>query len=180
MKNMNKVKLNTLGVLKRDEVETVQIGDAEIEVKRRIPYEEVLEMMQWCIDFIIGERPFISAPLKRIVKGFAILKWYTNLDIGFVEDNADLGDIYENFDLADQYGVIDTVYQLIEEKQRTFFDVTLDETLESIEKYRNSAKGIVDVLSEDAKENTENMEKAMSVMEDEKVKKILKIVSEVQ
>ncbi len=52
----------------------------------------------------------------------------------------------------------------IDEGQMQFFNETLDATLESIMAYRNSAVGIIDALSQNAKQDTENTEFAMDMM----------------
>ncbi len=72
----------------------------------------------------------------------------------------------------------------IDEGQMQFFNETLDATLESIMAYRNSAVGIIDALSQNAKQDTENMESAMGMINDpeqmEKLGKLLKFAGEIK
>ena len=180
---MDKIQLTEFRIAENETIQTVVNGVA-VTVNKTIPYEKVLDAIQWCIDFIINDRPFISAPLKRIVKDFAILKWYTNLDISFMEEFHEMKDIYENYDIADSYGVIEQVKAFIEKKQAAFFDKTLDETLEAIEKYRNSARGIVDTLADSAKDDTSAMQEALDLIGDEeqnkKIVDLLKFAEEIK
>lgn len=163
----NRIKLNSLGAIEEVAPQYVQIGETVVTVKRFIPYEEMLDMIQWCIDYIINDRPFISAPLKKIMKNFAILNFYTNFDFSFLTEYHDMKDIYAEYDLIERYDVMGHVLQFIDEKQLAFFNETLDETLASIISYRNSAVGIVDALAENAKQDADKMQKALDFMGDQ-------------
>ena len=65
-----------------------------------------------------------------------------------------------------------------------FFNETLDATLDSIMAYRNSAVGIIDALSQNAQQDTQNMESAMGMINDpeqmEKLGKLLKFAGEIK
>lgn len=163
----NRIKLNSLGVIEEVAPQYVQIGETVVTVERFIPYEKMLDMIQWCIDYIINDRPFISAPLKKIIKDFAILNFYTNFDFNFMTEYHDMSEIYGEYDFVTRFNVIELVKQHIDANQLKFFEETLEETLQSISTYRNSAVGIVDVLAMKAKEDTNIMEQAMGLISDE-------------
>ena len=65
-----------------------------------------------------------------------------------------------------------------------FFNKTLDETLESIIAYRNSAKGIVDALAENAEQDINKMQGAIDLLSDEEknkqLSKMIKFAEELQ
>lgn len=180
----NRIKLNSLGVIEGVAPQYVQIGETVVTVERFIPYEKMLDMIQWCIDYIINDRPFISAPLKKIIKDFAVLNFYTNFDFKFLTEYQDMADIYAEYDLVYRFNVMDKVLQFIDPGQINFFNETLDETLESIMRYRNSAVGIVDALAENAKQSTDKMSTAMEFLEQgdnkEKLGKLIKFAEEIQ
>lgn len=180
----NRISIAAIGTVAQEEPIYLQIGDATIEVRRRISYEEILNMMQWCIDMIVGEKPFMSAPLNRIVKDFAILNAYTNLDLGVTHSYEEMSDIYAEYDIIQAFGVMSNVLEKIDKEQVSFFETTLDVTLESILAYRNSAKGIVDALAIDADTDSARMEKAMTFLQNseqqEKVKTILEAAKAIQ
>lgn len=164
---MDKIKLHTLGPMPQSITNLVQIGEVEVEVNNSIPYETVLDMIQWCINFIVDDRPFISAPLKRVVSDFAIVKFYTNLDIiGFDGPNFDMTRVYEDYDLLRAHGAFDKIREHIAPDQLKFFTETLEETMASIIAYRNSAQGIVDALTAEANNNTEALQAALDQMKD--------------
>lgn len=181
---IERIKLANLGPIEEAPIEYLQIGDAVLQVKKYIPYEEMLDMIQWCIDYIINDRPFISAPLKKIIKDLAILNFFTNVDTSFLTEYHDMKDIYEEYDLVYRHNVIDQIIPKIDEGQMKFFNETLDATLDSIMAYRNSAVGIIDALSQNAQRDTENMESAMSMINDpdqmEKLGKLLKFAGEIK
>lgn len=181
---IERIKLANLGPIEESPIEYVQIGDAVLQVKKYIPYEEMLDMIQWCIDYIINDRPFISAPLKKIIKDLAVLNFFTNVDTSFLTEYYDMKDIYEEYDLVYRHNVMDQIIPKIDEGQMNFFNETLDATLESIMAYRNSAVGIVDALAENAKKDTGDMEKALAFMNQgdngEKIANLLKFAEEIQ
>lgn len=181
---IEKIKLNTLGVIEEDPIEYVNIGQAVVAVHKYIPYEQMLDMIQWCIDYIINDRPFISAPLKRIIKDFAVLNFYTNFDFSFLTEYETMAQIYAEYDLVYRFDVMTKVKEIVDPGQMDFFEKTLDETLESIIAYRNSAKGIVDALAENAEQDINKMQGAIDLLSDEErnkqLSKMIKFAEELQ
>lgn len=181
---IEKIKLNTLGVIEEDPIEYMNIGQTVVAVHKYIPYEQMLDMIQWCIDYIINDRPFVSAPLKRIIKDFAVLNFYTNFDFSFLTEYHDMADIYAEYDLVYRFDLMAKVKEFVDPGQIDFFNKTLDETLESIMAYRNSAVGIVDALAENAQKDTDRMQKAMDLIGDEeknkKISQLLKFAEEIK
>lgn len=162
----------------------IALGNATIEVRRRISYEEILNMMQWCIDMIVGEKPFLSAPLTRIVKDFAILNAFTNLDCGVSKTYEEISDLYADYDFIKAYGILDEILPKLNQEQIKFFERTLDKTMESIIAYRNSAKGIVDALAAEAEEDSNKIERALSLFsseeQQEQVKRLIETAQKIQ
>lgn len=180
----NRIKLNSLGVIEEVAPQYVQIGEAVVTVERFIPYEKMLEMIQWCVDYIINDRPFISAPLKQIIKDFAILNFYTNFDFNFLTEYHDMADIYAEYDFVYRFGVMEKVSQFIDQGQIKFFNETLEETLKSIIDYKNSAQGIVDTISEVAKQSGDNIERTLNFLNEgdnaDKIANLLHFAEEIQ
>lgn len=181
---IERIKLNTLGAIEEDPIEYMNIGQTVVAVHKYIPYEQMLDMIQWCIDYIINDRPFISAPLKKIIKDFAILNFYTNFDFSFLTEYETMAQIYAEYDLVYHYGVMDKVKEFIDPGQLCFFEDTLNETLTSIIAYRNSAKGIVDALVENAQQDIDKMQGAIDLLSDEEknkqLSKMIKFAEELQ
>lgn len=161
---MDKIRLSDMGIFPKVMPISMKIGEADVEINPYISYADVLEMIQWCIDYIINGRPFLSAPLVQIVKDFAMLKWYTNFDFTFLDTCTDLKEIYEEYDFVQRFNLIEQVRPKIDPRQLVFFEDTLAKTLDSIIAYRNSAAGIVDALAENAKQDTADMQAAIEMI----------------
>lgn len=180
---MDKIKLSAMGLYPKIDPIYIEVGATSVEVMPYIPYEQMLDMIQWCIDYIINDRPFLSAPLKHIMKNFAILKFYTNFDFSFLETYHEMSEIYAEYDFIQRFDLMSKVIPLLDAIQMKFFDETLDQTLESIMKYRNSAVGIVDALAENAKNTTSSMQKSLDFIGEgenaEKMAMLMKLAEEI-
>ena len=74
----DKIQLANFGSPIVNEPEYFTINDQVIMVKKTIPYEEVLDMIQWMVNVILDDRTFVSGPLYQIGFDFGILKYFTN------------------------------------------------------------------------------------------------------
>lgn len=166
MKDNNTVKLVNIGILPKPEIKTIKIGDAEIEVATAIPYEDVFDMIQWCVGYIADDRPFISEPIRKLIKDFGILKYYTNLDISFINAEARIVDIYSDYDIVKQSGVIPAVINCIDKEQLEFVMDSIDKTIDSITQYKNSAVGVIDSLAQNADQDVASMQNMMDAVND--------------
>lgn len=164
---MSKIRLSAMGLLPETEQVTVNIGEAAVTVTPRIPYEQFLDMIQWCVNFIIDDRPFISEPMKGVVRDIAIVKYYTNFDISFMDlPTFETKVLFENYDLLVGHNAIALIKEALDQHQLAYFEMALDKTLQSIVDYRNSAQGIVDQLAINADENTNAMKTALTTFSD--------------
>lgn len=180
---IEKVKLVNFGGAPSPKINYLQINDGVCEVKESIPFEQILELIQWVINLTIDDRPFISEPIKKIICDCALLKYYTNIDLTFMDaTDFKVTEVYEAYDLIFSHEIMEKVRPLIDSKQLDFISSTIDKTLESIVNYRNSAQGIIDVLSLNASSQVENIEKAIQEFEDpskmQEVHKIMKLVED--
>lgn len=152
---MDKVKLSDFGRQDQESPIYLDVGGTTIEIKKRINYGEILAGIQWCVDYIIDDRPFVSAPLSEIITDVCIVKMFTNVDIsdlelvGFTADN-----LYEMYDILTEMDVIETIKQQVNPTQLKFFKTTLAKTLENLVAYKNSALGVLDAITT-AKKNHE-------------------------
>lgn len=171
-----KVSLAEFGLLPKIEDVEVTVNGVTFAVHSRIPYEELLNALQWCIDYVISDQSFVSEPIKKIAKDFAVIKFFTNIDIGNFDT---VSDFYASYDLLCAYGLMEEVIGCIDEKQLNFFYETLDSTVNSIIAYRNSALGLVQTLSESAKANSNSMQEALDMLDNDKAQKLLEVIGAV-
>lgn len=145
---IEKIKLNTLGV-KEHEIKYVPYGNIVIEVKTSLPYEEIMDLIQWAINYTMGDRTFISEPLKRIMADLAIIKGFTNLDVDRIEMNdCSASEVYEMYDIV-KSTVLDLIKENIDKEQLKFFNDCFEKTLDSLIVYSNSAAGILEKIQND-------------------------------
>lgn len=172
----NRISVATIGTVAQEKPIYLQVGEATIEIRRNIPYTEILDMVQFAVDFAVTDQPILSGVLNRMVKDFAIVKFYTNLDVTIGKDTATIKDIYDEYDVLMSFGVIDEVKSKISAKQLKFFNETVDETANSILTYRNSVRGMMDALSESAKIDSEQMQQAIDMLSGENGEKLGKLI----
>lgn len=170
------VSISAIGEVAHEEPIYMTFGEATVEIRRSISYVEILDMVQFAVDFAVTDQPILSGVLNRMVKDFAIVKFYTNLDVTIGKDTATINDIYDEYDVLMSFGVIDEVKTKISAKQLKFFNETVDETANSILAYRNSIRGMMDALSENAKIDSEQMQQAIDMLSGENGEKLGKLI----
>lgn len=179
----NKVPLSAFGLPQLPPPAVKLVGATQIEVQIVLPYEVVLEAIQWAINYILDDRTFISAPLREIITTVAIVKYWTNVDCEKVDDIAfDPNQLYEYYDMFMHFGIVDAARELINKKQLAFFERTLAATLDSLVSYRNSASGIIEQLRGEAKEDEFNLTSALDLLnngaEMDMVRKVMRVVTD--
>lgn len=160
-----KVSLISIGVPPTFEPQTVQIGEATIQIKTRLPYETLFEMIDWCIKLIVQDRPYVSEPLKVIISDFAVLKYYTNFEIDEPLAAPTAKEIYEFYDLVKSYNIVDKIKTYIDAQQLDFFNYSLTETLKSVVAYKNSVYGVIEEIAKNAETLTKNMEQSLDMVQ---------------
>lgn len=162
---MEKVKLSSFGIIPNIEEKEITIGDAVIIVKNHISYEQVLDLIQFVVNYILGERKFISEPIVKMFTDFAIIKFYTNIDLTRLElVECEPSEIYEMYDILKTFNVIDIVRESIDAEQLSFVDESLYKTIESIIKYRDSAAGLIDRIAENADTNNAAIQESLDIL----------------
>lgn len=179
---MDKINISAIGTLTEAQTSYLQIGDTTIEVKKALPYQEVLSAIQWVISFVVDDRTFISAPLAAIIEDIAIMKFYTNLDLGmFDAEKFEVQEAYEVYNIIAGVDGYDKVRAQIDVKQLNFFHDNLWKTMESIVAYRNSAAGILETISFQAKTTSNDIEEVIegskTALTSESVQKLMEVVN---
>lgn len=179
----DKIQLANFGSPIVNEPEYFTINDQVIMVKKTIPYEEVLDMIQWMVNVILDDRTFVSGPLYQIGFDFGILKYFTNIAINdFSDPTYDIKTIYEDYDIIKGNRIIDEVINKIDVDQLSFVKTTLVRTIKSLIDYRNSAQGIIDALGVQASQQTTAIDSALKEFQDpdkmQQVKKIMQLAED--
>lgn len=171
------IPISSIGEVALEEPIYMTFGEATIGVRRNISYIEILDMVQFVVNFAITDQPILDGALSQMLKDFAIVKFYTDLDITIGKDTATVETIYDEYDVLMSYGVIDEIKTKVSARQLKFFNVTVDETLNSVMAYRNSARGILDSLASEAGGDANTIQSAMDLLGGENADRIASIIN---
>jgi len=136
---MSKIKLTEFGSPPISVTQTT-INNITFDVYPIIDQEQAFAAVQEALNLAITDRLFIDYaalyPVLKVIK----TKYWTNIDI-------DADDTIATYDLLNRHGIIAAIEPLINIEQQTYFETATTHCLESIVEYRNSAAGIVEILS---------------------------------
>lgn len=173
---MDKIKISALKVAATPEVVYQDFAGVTVEIKKRIPFTDILNMVQFGVDFSVTDEPVVSGVVGEMIKDFAIVKFYTNLDISLGEDGAELADIYAEYDTLKTLGIIESVRAKVAVDQLAFFERTLDATIASILSYRNSARGILESITTGSQADVSKIQEALDLFKGENGEKLGRLI----
>ena len=142
---MAKIAFTKFALKKKDKVKTITICNNPVEVKQYLPVNEKLGLISRVLNYSINDNNF-SNPIK--------LEVFTNLEIVFTYTNISFTDkqkedLVKLYDLLEENGIFDLI---IAARPETEYNAILDgvqECSDAVYTYRNSALGIIDVISQD-------------------------------
>ena len=134
-----------LKLQKNTEVKVVKVNELEIEVKQYLPVEDKLKLISNVINYSADENNFVN-PVKVDVFGtLEIIYAYTNL--GFTEKQKE--DPANLYDLLIGSGIADELINAIPQVEYREVINGINECIEAVYKYRNSAAGIIETVVAD-------------------------------
>lgn len=142
---MAKVPFSKLNCKINAETIPIQIGEENINIKKYLPVQEKLALIGRVLEQAHDQDQNFANPLKiEVFKYLEIIYSYT--DISFTakqkEDPAKL------YDQLRSSGVLTCIWINIPNDEKDCIDFGIKETIEAYYKYRNSAVGILDTISE--------------------------------
>lgn len=142
---MSKPTFAKLGLVKNQDIKIIEYNNQQIEVKQYLPINEKLKLINDVIDYIIDSKNYINDLKLNVVITFEIINYYTN--ISFTDKQKE--DLYKLFDLFDSNNFQEIIFNAIPEKELNNFITNIKSIVTNIQKYRNSALGILDTISLD-------------------------------
>ena len=143
---MAKVSFGRLNLKKNEEVRELKLEDGVvIEIKQYLPIKEKLEMISEILNMSLQDTNIIDYGKLDVLMTFGIIKNYTN--INFTEKQVE--DLYKVFDLFCGSGLYKDILREIPKSEIEYLEQRIFGTAEEIIKYRNSAVGIVEAISND-------------------------------
>ena len=142
---MAKVAFSKLALKKQDKVNTIKIGNFDIEVKQYLPVNDKLDLIARVLNGAHDENNFPNPVKIEVIGALEIIMAFTNLS--FTEKQKE--DVAKLYDLLETNGVIDQVVSAIPEEEYNFIIDGIDDTIEAVYTYQNSVLGILDSVGQD-------------------------------
>jgi hypothetical protein len=171
---MAKVTFSKLKLVKKNEINTIQINGVDIEVKQYLPVEDKLGIIERVLQNSADANNFANPIKMEVFLYLEIMYNYTN--INFTE--AQKKEPVKLYDLLEENHIFTEVISAIPEDEYNYLVDSTDEIIKQYYKYRNSAYGIMENITKDYKDldfdateiqkkigNKENVEFLQEVME---------------
>lgn len=142
---MAKVAFSKLGLTKNVTYKTITINEQNIEVKQYLPVNEKLEIISNVINYSADDQNYANPMKVSVYAVLEIMDAYTN--IGFTEKQKE--DPCKLYDLLVGNDVSTAIMRAIPEAELAELLTGIEESIESIYKYRNSVMGVLDVVQSD-------------------------------
>ena len=142
---MAKITFTKLALKKKEEVRNIKINGNDIEVKQYLPVNDKLNLIARVISGAHDENNFPNPIKIEVIGSIEIIMAYTN--ITFTDKQKE--DVAKLYDILDSNEVIDQVIAAIPEDEYNFLIEGIDETVNAVYAYQNSALGILDTVSQD-------------------------------
>ena len=169
---MAKVPYTKLGLTKNDKKEFLKWGDQTIEIKQYLPFQDKLQLIQHIVNNSLDDKGYINPCRCDFFEKLEIFYAYTN--INFTEKQKE--DENKLFDLLVGSGLMKQVLDLIPEEELNSILVSVRQLIDSIYEYRNSARGIMEMITTDYKDLDLDAEKLQKEIGDPENLKLLRDV----
>lgn len=142
---MSKVPYTKLGLTKNDSKEKLQWGQVEIEIKQYLPFEDKLHLIERIVNKSLDDKGYINPCRRDLFEKMEIFYAYTN--VNFTDKQKE--DEFKLYDMLVGNGLMEKVISLIPEEEINSVFVSVHQLIDSIYEYRNSARGIMEMITSD-------------------------------
>ena len=142
---MAKVAFSKLALKKQDKVNTIKIGNFDIEVKQYLPVNDKLDLIARVLNGAHDENNFPNPVKIEVIGALEIIMAYTNLS--FTEKQKE--DYAKLYDLLEENGITKDLIGAIPEDEYAFLIDGINDSIEAVYKYQNSVLGILDSVAQD-------------------------------
>lgn len=143
---MAKIAFSKLALKKQEEIKTININNNAIEIKQYLPVNDKLALISRVVNLSHDSDNNFPNPIKvEIIGTLEIIYAYTNLSFTD-KQKEDIGKLY---DLLDSNGVVTAIISQIPGDEYDFVVSGINDTIDAVYKYQNSALGILDTIGQD-------------------------------
>ena len=151
---MAKIGFTKLSLKRKNEVKTITINNNQIEIKQYLPVNEKLDLIARVINGAHDQNNFPNPIKIEVIGTLEMIMAYTN--VSFTDKQKE--DPKKLYDLVVGSGFSAKVFGEINPGEYAQIKSWVAETIHSIYEYKNSAAGILDIISTDYKDTTFDME----------------------
>ena len=142
---MAKVPYTKLGLTKNDSKEKLKWGQVEVEIKQYLPFEDKLHLIERIVNKSLDDKGYINPCRRDLFEKMEIFYAYTN--VNFTDKQKE--DEFKLYDMLVGNGLMEKVISLIPEEEINSVFVSVHQLIDSIYEYRNSARGIMEMITSD-------------------------------
>lgn len=142
---MAKIPFSKLGLKVNNDIQTITFNGYDIEVNRYLPFNEKTTIVSNIINYSVDDNGFYNPMKVKLFMTLEIVYAYTNLTFTtkMKEDPSKL------YDLLVSSGLYAQIIQAIDVSDWEIIQENVWDTIENIYNYRNSAMGILEMISTD-------------------------------
>lgn len=142
---MAKVSFTKLGLTKPQGFAELYLNEQVIEVKSYLPVNEKLELISNVINLSADDNNFANPVKVMVYSTLEIIEAYTN--ISFTDKQKE--NPTKLYDLFEGNGVTGMIFNAIPEDELIMLEKAIEDSIEAVYKYKNSAMGIMEAISTD-------------------------------
>ena len=142
---MAKVSFAKLGLKVNQDTVNIFYDDSTIEVKQYLPVNEKLQLIGNVINSSADDNNFANPVKVMVYSTLEIIEAYTN--ISFTDKQKE--NPTKLYDLFEGNGVTGMIFNAIPEDELVMLEKAIEDSIEAIYKYKNSAMGILESISSD-------------------------------
>lgn len=142
---MAKVSFNKLGLTKEIPSVTFEWNNQIIEVKQYLSLDTKLELIENIINTTVDEHNYYNPCKLDVHTNIFMIEAYTN--ITFTEkQKEDISKLYDSFKFS---GLMTKIMETIPDEEIDYIIKSVNDTIQSVYAYKNSAMGILEALKQD-------------------------------
>ena len=167
--NFKDIKINTI-----NEYNTFVFNNKDIKVLKYLPIEDKFNLIMTAIQKSNINGVYNPIRLK-VFYNLNIVYLYTDIDFD-IEDRVDEAALYDNLFTT---GLLDLIYENIDEEELRVLDHMFEQCLDVEEKYRNTAAAVISKLIDDLPKNVEAAKEMVEGFDKDKYSEVVRFAKSI-
>lgn len=179
----NLLKVTELFQRRELKTEVYTLNGRAISIRLNARYDDLVKAVGLATNLIMDSGDnYIFGPNQAIITSLVFLREVTNIDLEFlVFPEIRISQLIETYDiLKPLIDFVNDIADLEFSDARDWYTTQVRNSVTSANQYRNSAKGIVDALSEHNIKDQQTMAEQMSELDDDKMQQLISFIQKVE